>query len=97
MRASFPDAMVTDFEAMIPSMTNNPKDRHVLAAAIRGGAAVILREQIADYCKPAVTIADFLSMLDKTAPNFAAEMGRFLPGANPRDAFLVSGVRPTRP
>lgn len=38
----FPDALVTGYEALIPSMTNHPGDRHVLAAAIRAGADAIV-------------------------------------------------------
>ncbi|MEN6604662.1 MAG: PIN domain-containing protein [Bryobacteraceae bacterium] len=34
MREFFPDALVTDYEPLIESMTNDPKDRHVLAAAV---------------------------------------------------------------
>jgi predicted nucleic acid-binding protein len=42
MNHAFPDASVTEYEALIPTMTNDPKDRHVLAAAIRGRADVIV-------------------------------------------------------
>ncbi len=34
MREAFPEAMVTGHESLIASMTNHPKDRHVLAAAV---------------------------------------------------------------
>lgn len=33
MARSFPDALVTGYESLIDGMTNDPKDRHVLAAA----------------------------------------------------------------
>jgi hypothetical protein len=42
MNRAFPDASVTGYEALVPTMTNDPKDRHVLAAAIRGRADVIV-------------------------------------------------------
>lgn len=42
MRAAFVDAEVTGYESLIDSMGNNPKDRHVLAAAVRGNAEVIV-------------------------------------------------------
>jgi hypothetical protein len=32
MSQSFPDAMVSGYESLIDGMTNDPKDRHVLAA-----------------------------------------------------------------
>lgn len=115
MREFFPDALVTGYEALVSAMTNDPKDRHVLAAAVAGGAAVIvtanlrdfpaesvqpydisvvhpddflldqldlypratvqcLREQIAAYNNPAVTIPEFLGNFAETVPNFAEAM-----------------------
>jgi predicted nucleic acid-binding protein len=37
MRRSFRDAEVVGYESLIPTMDNDETDRHVLAAAIRGG------------------------------------------------------------
>lgn len=42
MRHHFEDAEITGYKALIPVMANDPKDRHVLAAAITGGADVIV-------------------------------------------------------
>jgi predicted nucleic acid-binding protein len=49
MCEAFPDAMVTDYESLIPAMTNHPKDRHVLAAAARAHAAVIVTANLKDF------------------------------------------------
>nr|WP_033401563.1 PIN domain-containing protein [Actinopolyspora mortivallis] len=49
MRTQFRDALVTDYESLIPSMTNDHKDRHVLAAAVRGGAAVLVTANTKDF------------------------------------------------
>jgi predicted nucleic acid-binding protein len=38
----FPDALVEGYEPLIPQMSNHPGDRHVLAAAVRAGANVIV-------------------------------------------------------
>jgi hypothetical protein len=38
MRGAFPSAMVAAYEHLIPFMTNHPKDRHVLAAAVASEA-----------------------------------------------------------
>ncbi|HWB84930.1 MAG TPA: hypothetical protein VG675_12365 [Bryobacteraceae bacterium] len=35
MAEAFPEALVTGYDAIIPSMTNDPKDRHVLAAVVK--------------------------------------------------------------
>lgn len=38
---AFPEAIVKDYERLIPTLTNDQGDRHVLAAAIRGKAQLI--------------------------------------------------------
>ncbi|MER6663618.1 PIN domain-containing protein [Amycolatopsis japonica] len=40
---------VTGYEPLIPTMTNHPKDRHVLAAAVRANAAVIVTANLKDF------------------------------------------------
>jgi len=45
----FPDARVTGYEQLIGSMTNHPKDRHVLAAAVAGRADVLVTENLKDF------------------------------------------------
>ncbi len=42
MNRVFPGAAVADYDSRIPEMTNHPKDRHVLAAAVRARADVIV-------------------------------------------------------
>lgn len=42
LRAHFSEAWVADYEALIPAMTNEERDRHVLAAAVHCGASIIL-------------------------------------------------------
>jgi predicted nucleic acid-binding protein len=54
MRESFDEAMVTGYESLEPVLTNHPKDRHVLAAAIVGRANVIVTENLSDF--PAETL-----------------------------------------
>jgi hypothetical protein len=39
---AFPDAAVKGYEHLIPALTNHEQDRHVLAAAIRGGCPLIV-------------------------------------------------------
>jgi hypothetical protein len=47
-------AMVTGYEPLEPAMTNDPKDRHVLAAAIVGRADIIVIENLKDFPKEAL-------------------------------------------
>ncbi|ATE57782.1 PIN domain-containing protein [Actinosynnema pretiosum] len=49
MRRNFPDAEITGYQHLIHAMTNDPKDHHVLAAAVRGGAAVVVTENLKDF------------------------------------------------
>jgi predicted nucleic acid-binding protein len=42
IRRHFPEALVEGFEPLIDVMTNDPGDRHVLAAAVRGHAELIV-------------------------------------------------------
>jgi hypothetical protein len=41
MSRSFPDAMVTGYESLTEGMSNDPKDRHVLAAAVEGDGELL--------------------------------------------------------
>lgn len=49
MRKQFPDAMVTGYESLVNAMTNDLKDRHVLAAAVRANAAIIVTANVKDF------------------------------------------------
>jgi len=42
LRANFGEAWITGYESLIPRMTNDEKDRHVVAAAVHSEAAIIL-------------------------------------------------------
>lgn len=56
MVEAFPEAEVAGYEALVDGLANDPKDRHVLAAAIVGKAQVIvttnLRHFPAETCQP---------------------------------------------
>lgn len=49
MQRAFPDAMVEGFEDIIEQMTNHPKDRHVLAAAVRANCEVLVTFNLKDF------------------------------------------------
>lgn len=58
MNAAIPDAVVTEHEPLIAGLTlPDPDDRHVLAAAIRCNASVIVTSNEADF--PAAALARF--------------------------------------
>lgn len=45
----FPDCWVEGYKQLIPAMNNHPKDRHVLAAAVRTGAQTIVTFNTKDF------------------------------------------------
>jgi len=51
LRKHFGDAWVTGHEPLIATMGNHPKDRHVLAAAVKCGARVIVTYNKRDFDK----------------------------------------------
>lgn len=57
MKSFFADAMVTGYGDLVSRMTNEEKDRHVLAAAVRGGAEIIVTFNVKDF--PAASISRF--------------------------------------
>jgi len=57
MDTAFEDAKVTGYERMVASMTNDPKDRHVLAAAIRCAAHAIVTENARHF--PACSVKPY--------------------------------------
>jgi predicted nucleic acid-binding protein len=62
MSRSFPDAMVTGYEPLVDGMTNDPKDRHVLAAAVRANAEVIITFNVRDFPESAMKSYDILAL-----------------------------------
>ena len=49
MQRAFPEALVTGYAYLTEVMRNDPRDRHVLAAAVRAGAAVIVTNNVRDF------------------------------------------------
>jgi predicted nucleic acid-binding protein len=45
----FPEALVDGYDDLIPAMRNHAGDRHVLAAAVRAGASVIVTSNLAHF------------------------------------------------
>jgi predicted nucleic acid-binding protein len=68
MRRSFPDAEVRGYEPLVAVMTCDEKDRHVLAAAVRGSARVLVTfntrdfqdSSVAPYYLTVISADDFL-------------------------------------
>ncbi|WP_069171428.1 PIN domain-containing protein [Streptomyces griseus] len=49
MADTFPESLVTGYAALVPAMANDPKDRHVLAAAVRGQAHAVVTLNVKDF------------------------------------------------
>jgi len=58
MRRSFPDAEVAGYATLIDSMTCDEKDRHVLAAAVRSDAEVLVTFNVTDFPEASVKSYD---------------------------------------
>jgi hypothetical protein len=85
MNAHVRDCLVTDYEDLIGALTlPDPDDRHVLAAAIRAGAGVIVTSNLADF--PKETLAkygieaqhpdEFIMYLLDQAPNLVCSAAK---------------------
>jgi hypothetical protein len=57
MLAHFPEALVEGYEDLIPAMRSHAGDRHVLAAAVRVGASVVVTWNVAHF--PAAATAPY--------------------------------------
>jgi len=69
-------ALVTDYEPLIPTLTNHPKDRHVLAVAVRSGAHIIVTVNLKDF--PSAALAPFSIVAEHPDP-FLARLYRAHP------------------
>jgi predicted nucleic acid-binding protein len=49
MEREFPEAEVTGYQHLIDAMPNDPKDRHVVAAAVKAGAKLITTANMKDF------------------------------------------------
>ncbi|WIW50488.1 hypothetical protein ML401_35830 (plasmid) [Bradyrhizobium sp. 62B] len=72
MEAAFEDAMVADFDSFLPVAVDlpNPNDHHVVAAAAKTQAAMIVTENPKDF--PAAVLSN-LNMKAKSADAFIAD------------------------
>jgi hypothetical protein len=55
METAFEEAKVDGYERLIASMTNDPKDRHVLAAAVHAGAHSIVTDNVRHFSPASTT------------------------------------------
>jgi predicted nucleic acid-binding protein len=62
MRRAFPDAEVQGYEHLIEGMSNDLKDRHVLAAAVRGNAEVLVTANLGDFAESALKPFDITAV-----------------------------------
>lgn len=106
MQEYWPDALVKGYERLIPAMTNDPKDRHILAAAVKEKAQIIVtsnlkhfsKKHLAGYDVEAQTPDDFLETLYDMNPEAmtailhqqAANLRRLPEGISPIQFVLAS-------
>jgi predicted nucleic acid-binding protein len=77
MNEAFPEARIENYEDLVPVLElPDPNDRHVLAAAIRGAANVIVTENIADFPRQ---ILDRYDLDSRTADEFILNTTQLYP------------------
>ncbi len=79
MRRAFPEATVRGHESLVEAMPNDPKDRHVAAAAVKAGAQLIVKINLKDFASlpedlEAQSPDDFLESLFDLDPDGMAEV-----------------------
>jgi hypothetical protein len=82
LRAHFSEAWISGYESLVPAMTNQQQDRHVLAAAVHCGAPIIVTlnlrhfrpEHLASWGVVALHPKSFLIELFRQEP--AAVLGK---------------------
>lgn len=100
MREFFEDAEVTGYEPLIDTMTNEAKDRHVLAAAVRANAAAIVTFNTVDFPEEATKPYDvdviepdafLIDQLD-LAPGVVMKALADQAAAHKRPPFTIEGL-----
>jgi predicted nucleic acid-binding protein len=81
MEEAFPEAMVTGHEPLIAAMKNDEKDKHVVAAAVKAGAQVIVTSNLKHFRElpegiEAQSPDDFLCNLFDLDPDGMVELVR---------------------
>ena len=79
MEAAFEDALVSKFDDFLPTCANlpDPGDAHVLAAALKTQASVIVTENLKDFPEP---VLEPLNIAARTADAFIADTIALDPG-----------------
>ncbi len=106
IRRHFPEAWVEGFDKLIPKMTNHPKDRHVLAAAVRAKAQIIVTyngkdfppASLAPHAITALGPSAFLKALYDKSPSAIIEtLHRQAAAINQSMDYLLSRLRINAP
>jgi hypothetical protein len=78
MNEAFPEAIIENYEDLVPALKlPDADDRHVLAAAVRGGASLIVTENVADF--PATVLSHY-DIEARTADEFTLDALEHYPG-----------------
>lgn len=106
IRRHFPEAWVDGFDKLIPKMTNHPKDRHILAAAVRAKAQIIVTyngkdfppASLAPHAITALGPSAFLKAVYEESPSAMIEtLHRQAAAINQSMDYLLSRLRINAP
>jgi hypothetical protein len=86
MNEAFPEALTENYEALIPELRNDEKDRHVLAAGIRAGADMIVTQNVRHFPLEALSPWEIRAL---NADRFLMELFEAVPGNDERIAHRI--------
>ncbi|WP_045876774.1 PIN domain-containing protein [Pseudofrankia sp. DC12] len=103
LREHFPEAEVLGYETLIPAMACHEKDRHVLAAAVKAGAGLLVTDNISDFPAASalphgvevLTADQFLLELLDTSPRTVITVLRRQADGYKRDPKTLDGLLAT--
>src|SRR5215469_11395087 len=88
MRITFPDALATEWEELVPTIhLPDPDDRHVVAAGRAGRADIIVTDNIADF-PPAALPA---SIIRQSLDDFLLDIFDLHPGLVVTSVRVIAG------
>lgn len=93
MRVAFPEAEVEDYRDLVPAMTCDSKDRHVLAAAVRGQAEALITFNTKDFPEHSTSPHNIKAI---TPDDFLLDQLDLYPG-KVREALLLQVESKQRP
>ena len=89
MDARFPEALVTDYESLIDSLSIDAKDRHVLAAAVKCGANAIVTTNLKHFPDSELSKYNELQFIRTISCSIRSGLQQAAPASSLRQLSLI--------